>query len=219
MLPLLRILPAAGVLLSLLILVLAAMPPRGSGLPRALAPARGALIDTAVHPEWRQVILQAASRRAGEVERLRDLPDAPVRMPPRPQAATPIAPEPALTDIAPVLNVDPLPPPPSPEMLAALKPQPVAVSPVTAQPVATVPEPAKESVPHLIDESASSTSAVMLPPERPARRPAAHGKAARSKLQKKVARLGKPKRTAKPGAAQQAPPAERTGIFDLMNAH
>src|SRR4051812_6469655 len=127
MLPLLRILPAAGVLLSLVIFMLAVTPPRGSGLPHAPSPARGPLIDAAEHPEWRQFVLQAAYRRADEVGRLRDLPETPMRM--RPVPANEAVPELALTEIAPVWNVDPPPPPPAPETLASLLPQPEPVEP------------------------------------------------------------------------------------------
>jgi hypothetical protein len=63
----------------------------------------------AEHPGvWRQFVLQAAYRRADEIERLRDLPDKPMRMPMLVSAKAEV-PESALTDMAPVLNVDPPP--------------------------------------------------------------------------------------------------------------
>ena len=81
MLPILRILPVGGVLLAILILVLALSPPDGSrsSLTAAVVPARGALVDRNRHPEVRQFLILAALKRATELNRLRDLPDTPIR--------------------------------------------------------------------------------------------------------------------------------------------
>jgi hypothetical protein len=81
MLPILRILPVGGVLLAILILVLALSPPDASRSPltTTIAPARGALVDRERHPEVRQFIIQAALKRADELNRLRELPDTPAR--------------------------------------------------------------------------------------------------------------------------------------------
>ena len=79
MLPILRILPVGGVLLAILILVLAMSPPDASRSPLTgtMAPARGALVDRERHPEVRQFLIQAAVKRADELNRLRDLPNTP----------------------------------------------------------------------------------------------------------------------------------------------
>jgi hypothetical protein len=82
MLPILRIIPVGGVLLAILILVLALSPP-GSPNPElapAVLSARGALMQLSEHPEWRQFLILAATRRADELDSLRDLPDMPTRI-------------------------------------------------------------------------------------------------------------------------------------------
>jgi hypothetical protein len=80
MLPILRIIPVGGVSLAILILVLALTPPGGSRLPLtpAMMSARGVLITRSDHPEWRQLLLKAALRRAEELSELRLLPDSPL---------------------------------------------------------------------------------------------------------------------------------------------
>lgn len=80
MLPILRILPVGGVLLAIMILVLALKPPGGlsHSVPGRELAARGPLQLISDHPEWRQFLIQAATRRAHELVRLRDLPDLPV---------------------------------------------------------------------------------------------------------------------------------------------
>jgi hypothetical protein len=81
MLPILRILPVGGVLLAIAILLLALNPPGGShpSLTPGVIPARGALMQTGDHPEWRHFLILAATRRADELNRLRELPNTPVR--------------------------------------------------------------------------------------------------------------------------------------------
>lgn len=80
MLPILRIIPVGGVSLAILILVLAFTPPGGPRPPLtpAMMPARGVLITRSNHPEWRQLLINAALRRAEELSELRLLPDSPL---------------------------------------------------------------------------------------------------------------------------------------------
>jgi len=80
MLPILRIIPVGGVSLAIIILVLAFTPPGGSRPPLtpAMIPARGVLITRSNHPEWRQLLINAALRRAEELSELRLLPDSPL---------------------------------------------------------------------------------------------------------------------------------------------
>lgn len=83
MLPIFRTISVGGVLLAITILALALTPP--SGLRRqftaAQASGHGALLDRGEHPEWRQFLIRAAVRRADELDRLRELPDTPIRLP------------------------------------------------------------------------------------------------------------------------------------------
>jgi hypothetical protein len=93
MLPILRILPVGGVFLAILLLVLALGAPERMHAPLTadIASVRGALIARTEHPEWRQFLMQAAIRRADELSRLRELPDAPARSeaaPPAPKFAS-----------------------------------------------------------------------------------------------------------------------------------
>jgi hypothetical protein len=89
MLPILRIIPVGGVLPAIAILVLALDPPVGphTHFTAALAPARGPLLVREEHPEWRQLLILAALRRADELSKLRDLPDTPTRTAPPPVVA------------------------------------------------------------------------------------------------------------------------------------
>ena len=102
MVPWLRILPVGGASAAVLILALALTPPREprQALSPELALARGPLLDSNEHPEWPQFYVQAAFRRAGEILKLRDLPDAPmvaapVALPPPQAPAVAIVPPPA----------------------------------------------------------------------------------------------------------------------------
>ena len=93
MLPILRIIPVGGVCIAVLIVLLAISPPRDSrqDLPSEMVLARGPLLDRRNHPEWPQLLVKAAFQRAGEILKLRDLPNtptvtAPVPLPPAPPA-------------------------------------------------------------------------------------------------------------------------------------
>jgi hypothetical protein len=79
LLPILRLIPVGGVSLSILLLILALKPPSEShrAMPSVLAPARGPLLTRFEHPEWRQMLIHAALRRAEALGALRLLPDSP----------------------------------------------------------------------------------------------------------------------------------------------
>src|SRR5665213_284364 len=87
MLPNLRLVPVGGVFIAIVILVLDLVLERPGAPRESIAqidpPARGVLMASADHPEWRQFLALAAFQRADELERLRELPDSP---PPLPKA-------------------------------------------------------------------------------------------------------------------------------------
>ena len=87
MLPILRVIPVGGVLLAIAILILALNPPGDPRLRDAMM-STGALMARDQHPEWPQLLMLAAVRRADELRRLRELPDTPVRTAP-PEAPLP----------------------------------------------------------------------------------------------------------------------------------
>jgi hypothetical protein len=90
MLPNLRLVPVGGVFFAILILTLNFVFSRQDDSRARIAPvetpAYGALQAQADHPEWRQFVMLAAFNRAGELDRLRQLPDTPTRVGTAPEA-------------------------------------------------------------------------------------------------------------------------------------
>lgn len=170
MLPILRILPVGGVILAIAIFFMA-LSPRHGPQPRLGAPAAGVhgpLADRVDHPEWRQFMMLAALRRAEELARLRDLPDAPVKVEPPPEAAPPAAPASTIEAIAPPEAAPP------PEAGRAPEPAPepkIAALPTTEEETkpdaAVAPAPMPEETATMTVEigEASSTELPVQPRE------------------------------------------------------
>jgi hypothetical protein len=81
MLPIRWILPVSSILVAIALLALALITPDGSRSKVGnVAQVRRSMIEWGERPEWQQfVILGAIERRAVELNRLRELPDTPVR--------------------------------------------------------------------------------------------------------------------------------------------
>ncbi|MEJ2625954.1 MAG: hypothetical protein P8Z80_15925 [Pseudolabrys sp.] len=126
MLPILRMIPVGGVLLAIAIVLLALNPPQETSraVPGELMAARGPLINRNDHPEWRQFLILAALRRAGELKRLRDLHDTVVHQAP-PAVAT--APEQQTTADVAVVAL------PADKAPAEVASKPVAEAPAVAE--------------------------------------------------------------------------------------
>lgn len=155
MLPILRILPVGGVLLAILLLILALKVPGERSLPPATLTARGPLLDRAEDPEWRQVAIQAALRRANELMRLRELPDTPVRSePPTPQVNEPELPMPGPEADAP--------------KVAGLPIDRLDADPDSDSITGSIEESPGTTIPIEIGATSSFELPVVLPEERPA---------------------------------------------------
>lgn len=153
MLPIFRIISVGGVFLAIAILALALLPPGGTHVllaERELV-ARGSLQSTSQHPEWRQMLIRAALRRADELERLRELRDTIVRGPAPPLSETEL-PESA-TDA------------PAPPQIAGIPAEARSVEPDDL--TGSIPDPAA-TIPIEIGETSSTelpvTSAEDTPP-------------------------------------------------------
>lgn len=156
MLPILRILPVGGVFLAILLLVLALKVPGERALPPATLTARGPQLDHNEDPQWRQVAIQAALRRANELMRLRDLPDTPMRsVTPAPQVSEPDSPAPESTVGA------------EPPKVAGLPVDRFDADPDADSVTGSIEEPAGATIPIEIGATSSSELPVVLPEERP----------------------------------------------------
>src|SRR5512143_1998802 len=80
MLPVRWMLPVGGVLFAITLLALALTTPDGSRLQVSnVVSVRSGIIELGERPEWRQdIIVNAIRRRADELSRVRELPDAPI---------------------------------------------------------------------------------------------------------------------------------------------
>jgi hypothetical protein len=201
MLPILRILPVGGVFLAILLLVLALKVPGERALPPATLTARGPQLDHNEDPQWRQVAIQAALRRANELMRLRDLPDTPMRSEtPAPQVTEPEPPVPEPTMAA------------EPPKVAGLPVDRLDTDPDMDSITGSIEESPGATIPIEIGATSSSELPVVLPEERPAiihtpeRTKPAH-----------ESRRKKRHRSARPKAPKQRPqPAPQVSFLDQL---
>ena len=223
MLPILRILPVGGVILAIVILLLALIPPGASHVsPPTAVIARGPLLDRDTHPEWRQFLILAAFQRADELSRLRELPDTPViTVPPMVEEPTAPAPteaaEPAAAEAAATNKVEPVVAPAEkpkdvPNIIAGLPVNRGAADPDADDVTGSIEETPGATIPVDIGEASSTELPVAMPEEKPPvvrtpertkppreSRRKAHRHAHRAKVQ-----------------ARPAPPPRRLSFFEIL---
>jgi hypothetical protein len=214
MLPFLRVLPAAALALAVAILLLALTPPDGArtALHRVAIDARGPLQHPDEHPEWRQFFMMAAFRRAEAVDRLRELPSAPTRLP---EIVLPLPELPPIT-IAPAAAAPPAPPaapptaeaPAEPQHLAGLPLERRASDPAPEEVTGSIEEAPGATIPVEIGEASSTELPIVLPQKRPP--------ILRHPLRQKSSKPAKPKRRLAHAKRPAKPPREKqTGLFDV----
>jgi hypothetical protein len=141
-----------------------------------MAPARGALVDVGHHPETRQFLIQAAIKRADELNRLRELPDTPTRTAPAESAAIGPAPGTDEPKVA-VLPADRTESDPEPEEPAATETPnvsiPVETGEVSAPDLPVAPQQTN-STDGKPEQAKEQTKSAAKPQQRDIRRRVAH---------------------------------------------
>lgn len=205
MLPILRILPVGGVFFAILILVLALKAPGERLLPPPTFFARSSRADSHEDPQWRQVAIQAALRRATELMRLRDLPDTPMRSEPAPPIASESSPPSVSQEPAAAVET------PAP-MVAGLPTDRVDADPDPDSITGAIEESPGATIPVEIGAASSFELPVVLPEERPAIIRLPERKPPHESRRKRAPRSARPKET-KP---QPQKPAQPVGLLEEL---
>jgi hypothetical protein len=203
MLPILRILPVGGVFIAILLLVLALRVPGDRVLPPAALTTRAHADNE--DPQWRQVAIQAALRRANELMRLRDLPDTPARneLPAPPASETePQVSEPQAT--TPAIDTEP-------SEIAGLPVERLDAEPDADSITGSIEESQGATIPVEIGAASSFELPVVLPEERPAIITPERARPMHDSRRKQLRRFARPK-AAKP----QPQPAPQVGFFEEL---